>query len=624
MLLQASDLNVRYHVHGDELHAVRGVDLKVPRGETLGIVGESGCGKTTLTRVLLGLLPITATATGSVLLENQELIGMPEEKLETVRGRRIALIPQGAMSALNPVLNVGSQVAEVAIIHRGVHRQEAGEIVGDLFQRVGLDPMRQHHYPHEFSGGMRQRVVVAMALAGGADVLIADEPTTGLDVLVQAQILQLLMHLQAELGLTLLLVSHDLRVILRTCDRVAVMYAGQIVESAPAAEIRDNPRHPYSAGLLAALPDIGRYGTPWTSIPGVPPDLFNPPIGCSFRARCEYAHEQCRRVDPSLLSQGRTQVKCHLYPTDETGLFPIVDEIPAGEESEPATGTSVRYRHSPTTTANHLMEIKDLTKTYVHRRGLGRRSAVRAVDGINLTVDRGETVGLVGRSGSGKSTVARCLLRLVEPTSGSILLEGVDVQTGGRQALRTYRRRVAMVHQDPYESLHPGMRVADLVAEPLRIARLPVRRARIEEVLNACGITPTDDLLRRHPTQLSGGQRQRVALARALAAEPQLLLADEPTSMLDVSVRAGIIATLKRLRDDLGLGVLLITHDFGEAFQLCDRLVVLLEGRVVEDGPAQQLALEPTHPYTCALLAAAKDPLGVPVSELAGNTVAGA
>jgi oligopeptide/dipeptide ABC transporter ATP-binding protein len=595
-LLAIDDLQVAYATHAGEVPAVRGVRLRVQPGETLGLVGESGCGKSSIARAVLGLLPGNATASGSVRLRGTELLGAGERALRAVRGAQAVIVPQGAMSGLDPLMRVGEAIAETLVVHTGASWDDGRERAAELLARVDLPADVARRYPHELSGGMRQRAVIATTLAAGPELVIADEPTTGLDVLAQSRVLGLLAELRAELGLGLVLVSHDLRVVLSACDRVAVLYAGRIVEVAPTDALSADPLHPYTAGLLAALPDIDRT-RPWAQIPGASPDPVAPPPGCAFHPRCPHAEAECSRRVPALVARrGGGTVACHLA---EQGVGArSIDVLPVLAASAPlAAGVAV-------------LTVTGLAKTYARRR-LSGTTAVPALSAVDLTVAAGQVTGLVGASGSGKSTLARIVVGLVAPSGGSVRLDGVEVTGLSGRALRAHRRRVALVHQDPYAALHPAMRVADLVAEPLAIARRPRRawRDAVRAALAQVGLEPTADLLARLPGQLSGGQRQRVALARALAAEPILLIADEPTSMLDASVRAGIAATLRALRDDLGLAVLLITHDLAEAAHLCDTLTVLAAGRVVEAGDAADVLTAPAHPATRALLSAAVDPL---------------
>lgn len=540
------------------------------------------------------------------MLGEVDLLTLPAERLPTVRGRRIALVPQGAMSALNPVLRVGDQVAESVYVHTGASRPEARERAAELLDSVGLGRQHLLSYPHELSGGMRQRAVIAMALTPRPEVVVADEPTTGLDVVVQAQVLRLLKGLQEELGLTLVLASHDLRVVLRVCDRVTVMYAGAGVETRPRPPRRGSAPPPLHRGApgYPAPPGAG------TAVALHPGEL----------ARQAAAPRRVRLPSPVPLRPGGVHARgARAAPSGggRGGLPPLPGGGPGrGGLSDPgaeAPGGGPGRRAAPGA-ARGLQDLPP-ARGDLREGASGLRSG-----GLRPHRAGREVAGLIGESGSGKTTLARVVLRLVEPSGGEVRFAGHHVLRLRGAGLRRYRRQVALVSQDPYDALHPGMRVGDLVAEPLRIAGEPVgrRRSRVAEALDAVGLPPTPELLSRHAGQLSGGQRQRVALARALAPRPRLLVADEPTSMLDVSVRGGILATLLDLKERLGLTMLLITHDLAEAAYLCDTVYVLRGGRVVERGPAAEVTESPRHPHSQALAAAAADPLA-PAAESAGG-----
>ncbi|MDP4505415.1 ABC transporter ATP-binding protein [Nonomuraea turcica] len=564
MTLSLRDLTISY---GD-LTAVDRISLDVAEGEVVALVGESGCGKTSLARALLGLLPRTASVTGSAQLGEDELARRTDWK--DIRGRRVAIVPQGAMSGLSPVHRIGAQLTEMLTLHGG-HADPA-----ELLERVGLQPAMLRCYPHELSGGQRQRVAIALALAGEPRLLIADEPTTGLDAITQRQVLALL----AGLGTTMLIVSHDLAGLMPYADRVAVMYAGRLAEVRPARTLAAEHAHPYTAGLLTATPVADRQ-VPWGSIPGSAPALDLLPKGCRFAPRCPLATSLCSEEAPPLRSHGPAQVACHHH---DKPAFPVV---PRGDHPLGAP----------------VVRVAD-----VHHRYRTRTRTVEALRGVDLDIHAGEIVALVGESGSGKSTLARIILGLLRPAGGRVEIAGEDLTTRRGRALRRLQQRIGFVHQDPYDALHPGMRVASLVAEPFVTTGAPreQRAKRVREAVSASGLPVSDEFLQRFPGQLSGGQRQRVSIARALAADPLLLVADEATSMLDVSTRAGIATTLRTLAVDRGLAVLFVTHDLGEAVQSCDRIVVLRNGAVVEHGLSAHLASAPSHPYTAQLLEAAQ------------------
>ncbi|GAA1580775.1 ABC transporter ATP-binding protein [Kribbella sancticallisti] len=564
MTLTVRDLSVSY----SGLSAVDQVSLEVADGEIVALVGESGCGKTSLARALLGLLPAAAEVTGSALLGETELAGRAD--WGGVRGKRIAIVPQGAMSGLSPVHRIGAQLAEMITLHGGAAAPDA------LLDRVGLSPSMLRSYPHELSGGQRQRVAIALTLAGAPDLLVADEPTTGLDAITQRQVLELL----ASLQISMLVVSHDLAGLMPYADKVAVMYAGRLAEIRPTATVRRENVHPYTAGLLTATPAADR-AVPWGSIPGSAPTLARMPEGCRFAPRCPLAVPRCREETPALRPYGEALVACHRYTEPDQPIYPVVPRAQGTSATQVARLTGVRHLYR------------------------SRARKVEALRGVDLDIAAGEIVGLVGESGSGKSTLARIILGLIRPTAGRVEISGQHLTATRGKGLRKLQHRIGFVHQDPYDALHPGMRVASIVAEPLVVAGVP-RAARAERVISALAAAGLpDDLLPRFPGQLSGGQRQRVSIARALVCDPVLLIADEATSMLDVSTRAGIATTLRSVATDRGLAVLFVTHDLGEAVQSCDRIVVLRAGVVVEHGASAELCRAPEHPYTAELLQAA-------------------
>lgn len=564
MTLSLRDLSVSY----SGLNAVERVSLDVADGEIVALVGESGCGKTSLARALLGLLPATAAVTGSAILGEAELAG--RSAWTGIRGKRIAIVPQGAMTGLSPVHRIGAQLTEMVTLHSGTAAPS------ELLERVGLNTGMLRSYPHELSGGQRQRVAIALTLAGAPQLLVADEPTTGLDAISQRQILALL----ASLEISMLIVSHDLAGLMPYAHKVAVMYAGRLAEVRPTSTVRRDRVHPYTAGLLTATPAADR-SVSWGSIPGSAPALAKMPTGCRFAPRCPLAVARCREETPVLRPYGEALVACHRYAEPDQPVFPVV---PRGQSS---AGTT-------------LAKLSGVRHVY-----RSRARKVEALKGVDLTVHAGEIVGLVGESGSGKSTLARIILGLIRPTAGRVEISGQELTTLRGRALRRVQHRIGFVHQDPYDALHPGMRVGSIVAEPLVIAGIPrgARAERVKAALAAAGLP--DDLLNRFPGQLSGGQRQRVSIARALVCDPVLLIADEATSMLDVSTRAGIATTLRSVATERGLAVVFVTHDLGEAVQSCDRIVVLRSGVIVEHGASAELCRSPAHPYTAELLQAA-------------------
>ncbi len=610
-LLQVRDLHVWFDLEqGGQLHAVQGLSLDLDQRELVGLVGESGCRKTTTMLTIMGLLPPSATVSGRVLFDGKDLLAGGERGFRSQRWKDIAIVFQGSMNAFNPVQTVGKQIAEPMERHGTATGRAATRRTAELLELVGIPASAGERYPHQFSGGMRQRAAIAMALACAPKVLLADEPTTALDVMIQAQIVDLLVALTREVGLSLLMVTHDLPLVAQTCQRAAVMYAGQIVESGPVQDLYNSPRHPYTRLLFAASPSIHHQGAV-ASIPGSPPALDRPVRGCAFEPRCDRAFALCREEPPLLLSVGAGVAACHLNGDD------IGDASAVASRPGPATTVS---RDQPVTLPLDtgtdpiapLIEVRGLTVDYSSHQGLSRilrrepRRYLRAVDGVSLTVRKGQIVALIGESGCGKTTTALALLRMIEGASGSILLKGQDISLLSHRALKALRRHVQLTYQDPYESLDPRFRVRDTVEEPLLVHRVGGMRAQrlelVSEALVRAGLTPPDLYLNRYPHQLSGGERQRVAIAASLVLGPELLIADEPVSMLDVSVRAGILMLLNDLRLRNDLGILIITHDLSTAARFADRIAVMYLGRIVEEGSAVDVVNDPRHPYTRALL----------------------
>jgi peptide/nickel transport system ATP-binding protein len=580
-----------------ELRAVDGVDLDIRKGECFALVGESGCGKSMTALSILRLLPdVGRIAGGAVRLGGLDLLALPEAAMRAVRGKRAAMIFQEPGTALNPVLTVGRQVAEVIERHTSLRGAAVRKRVLELLDAVGLPEAarRVDEYAFQLSGGQRQRVMIAAALAVDPEVLIADEPTTALDVTIQAQILDLLKTLQSERGMALLLITHDLGIVARMADRVAVMYAGEIVEVAPREQFFRAPQHPYSQKLFAALPGAALRDGGLAQIRGQVPPLTAAFSGCRFTERCDFAFERCAREVPQLraLEPGH-RVRCHLREAERAAPRRQARAAPAAAA---AAG------------ARALLEVRDLKVHFPIRRGVFRRTVgqVKAVDGVSLAVAEGRTLALVGESGSGKTTVGKAILQLIRPSAGSVRYRGEELTRLGRAGLQRYRAAMQIVFQDPYASLNPRMRVADILAEGMRslgVGRDDAERAqRIAVLLEQVGLPAS--ATGRYPHEFSGGQRQRIAIARALAVEPKLIVCDEPTSALDVSVQAQILNLLRSLQERLGLAYLFITHNLAVVEYLAHEVAVMSEGRIVEQGPAGGVLRSPRHPYTRTLLAA--------------------
>ncbi|TMR99241.1 ABC transporter ATP-binding protein [Nonomuraea basaltis] len=614
--LSVRNLVVEFTTPAGVLRAVDGMSYEVSCGETLSVVGESGSGKSVSVLAALGLLHTAnlRRVSGEVMLAGVDLLTLPEAELRRRLGRDVAMIFQDAISALNPVQRVGEQIAEGLRVHdRALTANAARERVVELLEMVGVPHPRTRYdqYPHQFSGGMCQRVMIAMAIANRPKVLIADEPTTALDVSVQAQILDVLRLAREETGAGVVLITHDLGVVAETADRVAVTYGGRIVETGDVTSIFTRPRHPYTAALMRSLPRFDSTAERLLPIPGQPPDLTEIPPGCAFAPRCPTARDRsvCLETRPELRADeaGTGASACH-FP-DEAATRPGTG---AGAAEPPAAPAGAAEAVSES--AVPVLEIRDAVSRFPVRSGvLARATAwVHAVDGVSLRIPAGETLGLVGESGCGKTTLARLVLRLVDPTGGQILVEGDDVGRAGRAGLRRIRRRAQMVFQDPNGSLNPRLTIGDNVAEPLRLQRLPraQRREEVRELFSRVGLRP--EHADRFPAEFSGGQRQRVAIARALASRPRLLILDEPVSALDVSVQAQVLNLLADLQRESGMAYLFVSHDLSVVRQVADQVAVMYLGKIVESGSVARVYDDPRHPYTRSLLASVPvpDPVG--------------
>lgn len=630
-ILSIRDLKVNYETQDGMVQAVDGVSLDIEEAQQLGLIGESGCGKTTLLKAIVQVLPRNGRiAAGEILFKGMDLLRLPAAEMRQLRWREIATIPQASMDSLNPVQRVGKQLTKLLTVRGGLGKAAAQRRAVDLFDLVGLDTGRLMHYPHEFSGGMKQRAVIAMALALNPSLLIADEPVTALDVIVQHQILEVLRRLQEELNLTVMLITHDISVVAQVCDSVSVMYAGQIVEQADAKPFFQSPAHPYSLGLQQAFPNLVRPRDVLVSIEGYPPDLRQPPQGCRFAERCPFVLDACHQTDPVLEKVGDNRSAACLRSQEMDALRQQAEdptlwqhvEVTQQFQDHPATApialTADEAKHSTSgQNDNVLIEMRSVSKRFKIGGGLAgllrgdKEQTVYAVNNISFTLKRGESLGLAGESGCGKSTTGKLLVKLVDASEGEILFDGLDLAKLDNEETLAFRSRVQLMFQNPFEALNPRFTLYRSLTEPLIIHGWKdetKRLNRVIETLDRVNLRPAEAFLDKYPHQLSGGQLQRVVLARALVLHPDFLVADEPVSMLDVSVRAGILNTTRRLARELGLATVYISHDLSLLQYTCDRIAIMYLGEIVEIGPSQDVIRHPQHPYTQALIAAVPVP----------------
>jgi peptide/nickel transport system ATP-binding protein len=604
-LLSVTGLSVSFPTDNGELHAVRGLSYQIAPREVVAMVGESGSGKSAAAMAVIGLLPEYATVSGSVTMDGQELLGMSDEEMSRIRGRRIGTVFQDPMSALTPVYTVGDQIAEtIRVHHRDVSKAAASARAIELLDLVGIAQAqrRARAFPHELSGGERQRVVIAIAIANDPDLIICDEPTTALDVTVQAQILELLKTARDVTGAGVLIITHDLGVVAEFADRALVMYAGRAVEVAPVTELYADRRMPYTAGLLGSVPRLGApRGERLVPIPGAPPSLVSLPPGCPFAPRCPLAVDDCRSAEPALLPV-RTGHAAACIRTDQVAgrsaaeIYGVATAPPAAQESEDPP-VVVRVRE--------LSRTYPLTRGVVFRRKVGE---VRAVDRISFEVHQGRTLGIVGESGSGKSTTLHEILELRAPQSGSIEVLGNDVAALTAQRRRELRGDLQVVFQDPVAALDPRLPVFDILAEPLSANGFDKAATdnRVAELLEIVGLRRAD--AGRYPQEFSGGQKQRIGIARALALQPKILALDEPVSALDVSIQAGIINLLLDLQREFDLTYLFVSHDLSVVKHLAHTVAVMYRGAIVEYGDSDEVFANPRNEYTRRLLAAIPQP----------------
>jgi len=594
VLVEVRGLSVRIGSGAEAVRPVESLDLTIHRGETYALLGESGCGKSMTALSIMRLLPPSARITaGEVRLDGVDLLDLSEKDMRAERGGRVGMIFQEPMTSLNPVMTVGRQIGEAVALHDAANRDRIDRRVEELLKAVGIPdpPRRAREYPHQLSGGMKQRVMIAIALAGRPKLLIADEPTTALDVTIQAQVLALLKDLQSQTGMAVLLITHDLGVVAEVADRVAVMYAGQIVENAPREAFFARARHPYSLKLFEALPSTDKRSQTLAVIPGSVPSLDREFSGCRFAERCQFVESGCREAPAPWRGTLEEGFRCHLEPTAQ----PSIDSPIIREEQNPKN-------------AEPLLKVRSLEVHFPIRSGLFKRvvGQVKAVDGLELHIDRGRTLALVGESGCGKTTAGKSILQLISPTAGSVTFDGEELTRLRGKKLRQRRADFQIIFQDPASSMNPRMLVEDIVSEGLVVQRIGTgrneRRRLVTEMLEQVGLS--EKALKRYPHEFSGGQRQRIAIARALVLKPKLVVCDEPTSALDVSVQAQILNLLGQLQREMGLAYLFITHNLSVVSYLADEVAVMYLGRIVERGTVEEVMESPHHPYTQALLSA--------------------
>jgi peptide/nickel transport system ATP-binding protein len=615
VLLDIEELYTRFHTEDGIVRAVNGVSYKLNENECLGIVGESGCGKSVHARSIMGLIPRAygKYEAKKIWFDGDDLLKISADKLRRIRGSKISMIFQDPMSSLNPVLKVGDQLSEVLLIHQKMTKKQAWKRSIELLNlvRIADAATRVQEYPFQFSGGMKQRVMIAMALSCNPKLLIADEPTTSLDVTIQAEIIKLVRSIQKEFRTAIMWITHDLGIIAGLAERVNVMYAGQIIERGSVMDIYKRPFHPYTQGLLNSVPKPGFTSEKLSSIKGVPPDLLDLPIGCPFEPRCSYSRDICREKRPELKVTDAAEhlAACFFWQEIDARSKKsksLAEEKITGQPADLPGAKSIKK----------LMEIKRLKKYFPIEKGIIRRHVgdVKAVDGVSFDINVGETVGLVGESGSGKTTIGMSVLRLIDPIEGSVVFMDKELTAMKKEELKNIRPRMQVIFQNPFSSLNPRQSVESIISTPLKIHKVGNRkevRERVKELLETVGLNP--EYINRYPHEFSGGQQQRIGIARALALNPDLIICDEPISSLDVSIQAQIVNLLKELQKRLGVAYLFISHDLSMTNYISDRVAVMYLGKIMEFASREELYSNPLHPYTKFLLSAI--PIPDPVLE---------
>jgi peptide/nickel transport system ATP-binding protein len=607
-VLEVVNLKTQFKTATGIITAVDDVSFRVNRGETLGVVGESGSGKSVTSLSIMRLVPQPTgrIVGGRVLLNGRDILSLSEQEMRHVRGNEVAMIFQDPMTSLNPVFTIGNQIVESIMLHEKKTNSQARENAAEALDLVGISEPRKtlDKYAHQLSGGMRQRVMIAMALSCNPKLLIADEPTTALDVTIQAQILELMQKLQRDIGMAILFITHDLGVVAELADRVVVMYTGRVVEQAPVEDLFFNPRMPYTISLLKSIPRVGeslKGKRRLESIQGVVASPQDLPKGCSFHPRCQFATDACLESVPEMEDCDEDHVvRCVRWKD-------VINELDRSDEETGISDSTVPNEGSDLGSSAVLVRAQNLQTYFPVRGGVFSRVVghVHAVEDISFEIRSGEVLAFVGESGSGKTTAGRSTMRLLEPTAGSIEFEAIDLLSLNREELRAYRKDIQLIFQDPFSSLDPRMTVGQIVSEGIEIHKLAkgkAKESRVIELLESVGLSASD--MQRYPHEFSGGQAQRIGIARALAVEPKLIIADEPVSALDVSIQAQVVNLLQDLKEKFGLTLLFIAHDLGIVEYIADRVVVMYLGRIMEAAPANELYSNPVHPYTEALLSA--------------------
>lgn len=616
-LLRIEDLKIYYRTRSGVVQAVNGVSFDLEEGMTMGIVGESGCGKTTTAKAIMRLLPRNGwVEEGKIYFNGKNLFKVSSREMNSIRWQEISMIPQSSMNALDPVYTIEEQIEEAFKTHVNLEKKEIKKRIENLLGLVGLKVERAKDYPHQFSGGMLQRAIIAMSLALNPKLIIADEPTTALDVITQDTILHEISELKKKINVAMIICSHDISVIAETCNHIAVMYAGRIVEYGKTENVFKNPYNPYTLGLKNAFPSIRGELRKLISIPGYPPNLINPPSGCLFANRCPFVHEICRDEIPLLheIEEGHFSA-CHRVKEIEE-IRILADKVETWERDEKFYSFMEFGEEKKSETP--IIEVKELKKYFPLRKsflstlfGKDGQDYLKAVDGIRFNIFKSEILGLAGESGSGKTSVGKTIVGLYEPSHGIVSFLGEEIKLFGREKRKELSRNAQMIFQNPYESLNPRQTVLEAVREGLKIHNIGSKKDKediVKEILIKVKLIPPEDFFERYPHQLSGGQRQRVAIARALVISPKLLVADEPVTMLDVSIRAGILNLLRDLTNEMGLASLFISHDLSVIRYICDRIAIMYLGKIVEIGETKDVIDSPHHPYTGLLLSAVPVP----------------